>query len=148
MWVAQSVINWTVVGQLTKLTIHPTLDGYSLQRDSVAWVNERQLIPVCFVDAYFKCCLATWVAVSWVIYVKQLSVQPSPRAVNTALPAFGAERRAADPCCRVPLAGDQAVSKLLLRCCNGTDGRTPCYYIDSAPHTVRAFPMIFNFGLC
>jgi len=58
------------------------------------------------------------------------------------LPAFAAERRAAALCHRSTAAGDQTVSKLLLRRCNGTDGRTdrrtPYRYIDSAPHTMRA----------
>ena len=49
----------------------------------------------------------------------QVCVQPRPLAGNMALPAFAAERRAAAPCYRSP-----SVSKLLLRCCNGTDGRT------------------------
>ena len=71
---------------------------------------------------------------------RQACVQPRPLAVNTALPAFAAERRAAAPCYLIPVAGDRAVSKLLIRCCRGTDGRTdarqlhrPCsaYYVGS-----------------
>jgi len=65
---------------------------------------------------------------------QQVGVQPRPFAVNTALLAFAAERRAAAPCYRSPVAGDRAVSKPLLRCCNPgqtvreTDRRT-----DTAP---------------
>jgi len=49
---------------------------------------------------------------------QQVGVQPRPFAVNVALLAFAAERRAASPCYRSPVAGDRAVSKPLLRCCN------------------------------
>jgi len=58
------------------------------------------------------------------------------------LPACAAERRAAALCHRSTAAGDRTVSELLLRRCNGTDGRTdrptPYRYIDSAPHTIGA----------
>jgi len=47
--------------------------------------------------------------------VKQVRVQQYPLAVNTALPAIAAERRA---------AARATVSKLLLRCCKGTDRQT------------------------
>jgi len=36
-----------------------------------------------------------------------------------ALPAFAAERRAAAPCCGSPVAGDRAVTKLLLAAATG-----------------------------
>ena len=51
-------------------------------------------------------------------------VQPHPLALNMALPAFSAERRAAAPCYCSPVACDRAVSKMLLRCYNGTDRQT------------------------
>jgi len=76
---------------------------------------------------------------------EQACVQPRPSAVNTALPAFHAESRAAAPYYRSLVACDWAVSKLLLRQCwdRQTDGRTtvplhrPCcaYYAGSANKT-------------
>jgi len=45
-------------------------------------------------------------------------VQPRPLAVNTSLPAFAVLQPRATAVC------DQAVSKLLLYCCNGTDKPT------------------------
>jgi len=41
-----------------------------------------------------------------------------------ALPTFAAECRSVIPCYCSPDAGNRTVSKLLLRCCNGTDRRT------------------------
>ena len=45
-------------------------------------------------------------------------VQPRPLAVNTSLPAFAVLQPRATAAC------DQAVSKLLVYCCNGTDKPT------------------------
>jgi len=62
-------------------------------------------------------------------------------AVNMALPAFAAERRAAAPCYRSPAACDRAVSKLLLGHCNGTDRRTdtvPLHRPSSACYAASA----------
>ena len=44
---------------------------------------------------------------------QQVCVKPHPLAVDKALPAFAAERRAAALCYRSPVDGDQTVSKLL-----------------------------------
>ena len=62
------------------------------------------------------------------------------RGCNTPLPAFDSERRAASPYFRSPVAGDGAVSELLLRCFNGTVRRT-----DIVPlhRSVRAVPVDF-----
>ena len=60
-------------------------------------------------------------------------------AVNTALPAFDAERRAAAMCYCSPVASNQAVSKLLLRPC--WDRRTYGHHTiaqNSAPYITRA----------
>jgi len=48
-----------------------------------------------------------------VLQNEQVCVQPRLSAVNMALPAFAAERRAAAPCCRSPVACDRAVLQLL-----------------------------------
>jgi len=73
--------------------------------------------------------------------IQQVCIQPRPLAVNMALPAFAAERRAAAPCYRSSVACDRAVSKQFLRYCNGTDRRTdrrtPDSCIHPAPHTMR-----------
>jgi len=71
---------------------------------------------------------------------QKVCAQPHPVAVNTALPAFDSERRAASPYFRSAVAGDGAVSELLLRCFNGTDRRT-----DIVPlhRSVRAVPVDF-----
>jgi len=53
---------------------------------------------------------------------EQVRVEPRPLAVSMALPTCADEHRAAAP--RSPAVRDPAVSMLLLRCFNGTDGRT------------------------
>ena len=55
-----------------------------------------------------------------------------------ALPAFAAERPCGGP--ELPQPGYRTASKLLLRCCNGTDRRTLDSCIDPAPHTMRSVP--------
>jgi len=58
---------------------------------------------------------------------KQVCVQPRPLTVNTALPAFAAERRAAAPCYRSSV-DSQSATELHQRCSSavstGTDRRT------------------------
>jgi len=61
---------------------------------------------------------------------EQVRVEPRPLAVSMALPTCADEHRAAAP--RSPAVRDPAVSMLLLRCFNGTDGRTPDSCIDAA----------------
>jgi len=58
-----------------------------------------------------------------------------PSAVNTTLRAFAAERRAT--AARLPATG---LPYSCSPCCDGTDRRTPCHYMDPAPHTVWAEP--------
>ena len=77
-------------------------------------------------------------------------------AVNVALPAFAAERRAAPPCCGAFAAGrpidisctrgaqQQTRRAPLLRPNYGTDRQMdahPHRYVDPAPHTMRTVPI-------
>jgi len=74
---------------------------------------------VLMVDVYSNCA----VIIRWNTRENK-SAQPRASAVNMTLPACAAERRAAALCHRSTAAGDRTVSELLLRRCNGTDGRT------------------------
>ena len=92
---------------------------------------------VLMVDVYSNCAII----IRWNT-CENKSAQPRASAVKMTLPACAAERRAVALCHRSTAAGDRTVSKLLLRGCNGIDGRTdrrtPYRYIDSATHTMRA----------
>jgi len=84
--------------------------------------------------------------------MKQVCVELPTSAVNVALPAFAAARRAAAPCSCV---ADRAVIERYLlyppshrihalvvgEWHRHTDGRTPYRYVDPAAHTMRRVPV-------
>jgi len=83
---------------------------------------------------------------------KQVCVQPRPLAVNTALPAFAAERRAAPRATAAQLTASRRPNCIKAapplfqpgQIDEQTDGRTPYCYIDPASHTMRAVPAANN----
>ena len=84
--------------------------------------------------------------------LKQVCVELPTSAVNVALPAFAAARRAAAPCSCV--AERAVIERYLLyppshrihalvvgEWHRQTDGRTPYRYVDPAAHTMRTVPV-------
>jgi len=83
---------------------------------------------------------------------QQVCVQLPTYADNVALPAFARRTplllQSIDVSCPPAHSSKPAAADSLLWAHAGadrrTDGRTPCRFIDSAPHTMRAVPMIYS----
>ena len=83
----------------------------------------------------------TWETIVILIATSLCSAASLGCSVNPALSTFAAERRAAAPCYRIPVACDRVVSKLLLHCCNGTDRQT-----DGRTDTVHRLRCVYYAG--
>ena len=83
----------------------------------------------------------TWETIVILIATSLCSAASLGCSVNPALSTFAAERRAAAPCYRSPVACDRVVSKLLLHCCNGTNRQT-----DGRTDTVHRLRCVYYAG--